>query len=167
LLIFLSLLLGALAPVIVACGISWSEGETETEVFKEITVVGTPGPGAQLVIEVDYQQPYSANLEVQCDLLDTLKRTPTPLPTEDPAGTPTPTPVRVPAPVSTPVNRVAILLSQTIESNPDGTTTDESTPEAGTLSMDFTAPDEAGRYNIRCYTVADRNNQIFKSLRIE
>jgi len=149
------------------CGVSLSEGSSETEFFKRLAIVGPLIPGAELRLELDYEQPYNADVEVQCDLLSTAKATPTTDPTENPAGTPTPTPVHVPAPVPTPGNRALVILVEAVGPNPEGTTSDESTPMPGSLDRRFPAPDQPGRYVVRCYTPADGDNQIFKTIRIQ
>ena len=113
-----------------------------------------------------YEQPYSISLDLRCDLLTTVKATPTPKPTDDPLGTPTPTPVRVPAPVLVPANRLSVILNDAIPPNPTGTTTGESTPVPGSITHRFNAPAQPGRYTVHCYTPADRDNQILKTIRI-
>jgi hypothetical protein len=151
----------------VGCGISLSAGHSQTELFKRLVVVGSFTPGSELRVGLNFEQPYSTGITVQCDLLTTAKATPTPKPTKDPLGTPTPTPVRIPAPIPTPGNLMSTILVQSIGPNPAGRTADESTPVPGSLSRKFTAPDKPGRYRVRCYTPADRNNQIFRSFRIQ
>ncbi len=163
-----SLLFGLLGALLTGCGISLSEGHSQTEVFKRLVVVGPLKPGGELRLGLNYEQPYATTLEVQCDLLTTAKSTPTPKPTKDPSGrTPTPTPVRIAAPIPTPGNRISIILVESIGPNPSGTTADESTPVLGSISRRFTAPEQPGRYTVRCYTPADRNNQMFKAIRVE
>jgi len=162
-----SVLFAALSFLLAGCGISFSEGDTQTELFKRLAVDGSFTPGAELRLGLNYEQPYSATLDVECDLLTTAKATPTPRPTKDRLGTPTPTPVHVPAPIPTPGNRVSIIVVESIGPNPLGTTADESTPVPGTITRKFNAPDQPGRYMVRCYTPADRNNQIFKGIRIK
>lgn len=162
-----SLLFGFLSILFVGCGISLSADHSQTELFKRLVVVGSLTPGAELRFGLNYEQPYSTGITIQCDLLTTAKATPPPEPTDDPLGTPTPTPVHVPAPIPTPGNLISTVLVQTIAPNPAGTTADESTPVPGETSRKFTAPDKPGRYTLRCYTPADRNNQIIRSFRIK
>ena len=152
--------------LLTGCGISLSAGDAQTEVFKKLDIIGPLTPGAALTIELSYEQPYSISLDLRCDLLSTAKATPTPEPTDDPRGTPTPTPVRVPAPVSVPANRVSVILNDSIPPNPNGTTAGESTPVPGSIRHRFIAPFEHGRYVVHCYTPADRDNQIRKTIRI-
>lgn len=162
-----SFLFGVLCVLFVGCGISLSADHSQTEVFKKLDVVGPLTPGAALRLELNYEQPYSVSLDLRCDLLSTVKATPTAKPTKNPLGTPTPTPVRIPARVSTPGNRVSVILNDSIPANPTGTTTDESTPVPGSITHRFNAPSHPGRYTVHCYTPADHNNQIFKTIRIK
>ncbi len=160
-------LFASLIAVFTGCGISLTEGSSETELFKRLVVVGPLVPGAELRMGLNYEQTYNADVEVQCDLLTSAEAKPTPEPTENPLGTPTPTPVHVPAPVPTPGNRVLAILVENIGPNAEGTTADESTPVTGDITRRFTAPDEPGRYVVRCYTPADRNNQIRETIHIK
>lgn len=160
-------LFAAASFLLAGCGISFSEGHTQTELFKKLTVDGSFTPGGELRLALNYEQPYATELAVECDLLTTAKATPTPKPTKDRLGTPTPTPVHVPAPIPTPGNRVSIILEESIGPNPSGTTAGESTPVPGSITRKFNAPNQPGRYTVRCYTPADRNNQVFKGIRIK
>jgi len=69
------------------------------------------------------------------------------------------------------VTRVLEILNRPIEENGLETTPvsdrpfDDVTPVLDSLIATFTAP-EAGRYIARCYTPADDNNQIRKTIRI-
>jgi hypothetical protein len=117
-------------------------------------------------MELDYEQPYQAVIAVECDVLIAAKPTPTPEPTEDPAGTATPTPIRIPEPIATPRNRVSNILSEEIGANPNGGSADEATPTVGSMSREFTAPDAEGDYLVRCYTPLDRNNQIIETFTV-
>lgn len=161
---------GLLALVFVACGITLGRGEKETEIFKRLTITGDFTPGGELVLALEYAQPYPTAIDVDCDLLTTERPTATPrltpTPTKERWRTPTPTPVLIPRPKPTPANKVLDILLETIGPNAEGGPADEATPVPGSFSRRFPAPERPGRYLVRCFTPADENNQIFESIRI-
>jgi hypothetical protein len=156
-----------LAMLFAGCGITLSQGHSQTEFFKRLVIVGPLVTGSELRIGLNYAQPYPVPLDVRCDLLNLAKATPTPKPTKAAGPKPTATPVHVPAAEPTPRNRISIVLQESVGPNKEGTTADESTPVLGSLTSRFTAPDRPGRYAVRCYTPADDNNQISRSFSIE
>ena len=163
--------LALLSALLLGCGITLSEGSSQTELFKKLTVQGSFVPGGELQLNLNYEQPYVAQIRVQCDLLTLAKATPTPKlnPTAtppDPERTVTPTPVHIPAVEPTPRNRFAVILLQPIGPNVNGGTADEATPVPGGITRKFTAPPEPGRYRVRCYTPDDENNEISRSFRV-
>ncbi len=163
-----SALLGAL---LLGCGITLSEGSPQTELFKSLTIQEALVSGGQLQLDLTYEQPYTAPLEVQCDLLTLAKPTPTPKltpATVAPARkrTVTPTPVHIPAAQPTPRNRFAVILTENIGPNANGGIPGEVTPMPGSITRKFTSPPVPGRYRVRCYTPDDDNNQISKTFRV-
>jgi hypothetical protein len=170
---------GAAAALLVGCGVTLSSGATTSEFFKRLTVTGDFTPGAELTLEVNYTQSYPVSLDVVCDLLEPGRPTPTPIPQPTPEGgssrapTPAATPVRIPKPQTTPTNRVLEILDQTIDPNgtlptvTQGGPLSEVTPVTGSLTGTFLAPEQPGRYIARCFTPADDNNQIRKTLDIQ
>ncbi len=72
-------LLAALALVLVAgsavgCGVGFGSGDPGTEVLRQLRVHAEPNGGANVVFEVDYRQPYDAQLGVTCYLKQNGKR---------------------------------------------------------------------------------------------
>ena len=172
------LVFGALAALLVACGVSLGSAGTKSEFFKRLTVGGDFTAGGELTLEVSYAQSYPVSLSVVCDLLDPGRPAPTPVPQPTPEGglsrrpTPTPTPVRIPQPATTPVTRVLQILDESVDPNESvptatqGQTLDDVTPVIGSLTATFQAPEQPGRYTARCFTPADDNNKIKKTIRI-
>jgi hypothetical protein len=170
---------GAAAALLAACGVTLSSGATKSEFFKRLTVTGDFTAGAELTLEVNYAQSYPVSLDVVCDLLEPGRPTPTPIPQPTPEGglagapTPTPTPVQIPKPQTTPTNRVLKILDQTVAPNGNvptitqGAPFDEVTPVTDSLTGTFHAPEQPGRYIARCFTPADDNNEIRKTLQIQ
>jgi hypothetical protein len=170
---------GAAAALLVGCGVTLSSGATTSEFFKRLKVTGDFTAGAELTLEVDYAQSYPVSLDVVCDLLGPGRPTPTPIPQPTPEGgsagvpTATPTPVQIPKPQTTPTNRVITILDQTVAPNgsvptvTQGAPFDEVTPVTDSLTGTFHAPEQPGRYIARCFTPADDNNQIRKTLDIQ
>lgn len=158
-----------LAGLLVACGITLGEGDEETELFRRIVVEGDLIPGAELKLGVDYSQPYPVALDVVCELLTLEPLMPTPEGTETPESRrpAPPTEVRIPALRPTPEEKVLDILITSIGPNAEGGPADEATPVLGSISRRFRAPTEPGRYSVECYTPADDNNQISKTIRIE
>lgn len=169
----------AVAALLVACGVTLSSGATKSEFFKRLTVTGDFTAGAELTLEVNYAQSYPVSLNVVCDLLEPGRPTPTPIPQPTPedgssrAPTPTPTPVRIPKPQTTPTSRVLQILDQTVAPNGNvptvtrGGPLDDVTPVTASLTGTFHAPERPGRYIARCFTPADDNNQIRKTIHIQ
>ena len=173
-----------LASVFAACGISYGSDSSETELFKSITVDGAFVTGGRMTIELTYEQPYPAALDVVCAL---VAREGQDHPAKPPAtNTPNPdiepTPPAIPPPPATPRHKVLDILEDTIPAN-TSVTTEPGTPEEfvfkpgsndnpltpvpGTLNGEFTAPEEPGLYAVRCYTPADANNTMAKEFRIQ
>jgi hypothetical protein len=170
---------GAAAALLVACGVTLSSGGAKSEFFKRLTVTGDFTAGAELTLEVNYAQSYPVSLDVVCDLLEPGRPTPTPIPQPTPEGgsprarTPTPTPVRIPKPPTTPTSRVLEILDQSVTFNGSlptviqGGPFDQVTPVTGSLTGTFHAPEQPGRYTAHCFTPADDNNQIRKTISIQ
>lgn len=148
----MSALLLALAA---GCGVSFGATDDETEVFKSLTVEGDFRLGGVLTMTLEVEQPYAADVPIVCELLD--DDAPATATVEPDA---TATPVAFSAVGPTPQNKVRDLIRKTIFENPDGGIVDEVTPVPETLEREFDAPEEAGRYEIECYTPADDNNAI-------
>lgn len=168
----LSIGLGLCAVVLVACGIGFSEEPQETEIFKSLTVDGVFLPGEPLTLVLEYEQPYTVAVAVQCDVLDAdPDPTATPAVTATPfAGrpdiTPPPTIVRIPRVRPTPVSKVLDILVQEIPANEDGGLAGEATPVPGEIEQRFFGPEEPGRYVAKCFTPLDVNNAITRSFTI-
>jgi hypothetical protein len=161
------LLSALIAVLLLGCGITLSQGHSQTEVFKSLTLTGSFVVGGELQLAFNYAQPYSTSLDVQCEVLTAAKAPPTPKPTADPSGRKiTPTPVKIPAPEKTPANRVELVFTTSIGPNPNGSTADEATPVPGSFTHKFNAPKTSGRYKLRCFTPADDNNSISKTFSI-
>ena len=168
-----ALFISGAAALLVACGVTLGSGAPKSELFQRLTVTGDFASGAELTLTVDYSQVYPAAFGVVCDLLQPGRPTPTPrpAPTLPPGLEPTPTPVRIPKPETIPANRVLLILNRPIDGNAAVATVskdrpfDDVTPVLGSLTGTFTAP-EPGRYIAHCYTPADDNNQIRKTIRI-
>jgi hypothetical protein len=156
------------AVLLVACGITLSEGEAETEVFKDITIEGDFRPDGELEMIVSYEQPYTASLDVQCDLIATIEPTAGPEPTAN-EGEPedaSPTLAPIPQVIATPKNRLFLILLTAIDPNPEGGIVGEATPTTGTFQRSFHAPEEPGRYTVRCHTPIDQNNSISETFEV-
>ena len=61
--------LGTLALLSAACGISFGEASRETEIFKDITIDGPFIPGEPLKLTLSYARQYAVPLPIRCDLL--------------------------------------------------------------------------------------------------
>lgn len=168
---------GAAAALLVGCGVTLSSGATKSEFFKRLTVTGDFAAGAELTLEVDYAQSYPVSLDVVCDLLEPGRPTPTLIPQPTPEGgssrAPMPTQVQIPKPQTTPTNRVLKILDQAVAPNgtlptvTQGGPLNEVTPVTGSLIGTFLAPEQPGRYIARCFTPADDNNQVRKTISIQ
>jgi hypothetical protein len=149
--------------LLTACGISVGSGEQGTEVFKRLTISGDFRLTGRLMGRLEYENPYTVELWVQCDLIDpTPGETPAPLVTataEAPPGA-TPTSAPVPRPSPTTEGFVAIMVVDRLPANPDGGLANRVTPVPGVLEFDIPPPTLPGEYRVRCYTPDDRNNQI-------
>jgi hypothetical protein len=171
-----ALLLSVAAGVLVGCGVTFGSSGRGSEFFQRLDVSGDFSPGGELTLAVEYSQAYPVSLNIVCDLLDPDKPTPTktPVPTRPNIAilpTSTPTPAVIPAPVMTPIKRVLVILDETIAPNAAAPTVtsdknpfDQVTPVVSTLMRAFQAPEQVGRYTVRCMTPADDNNQIRKSI---
>lgn len=164
--LILALLLTACWLMLIGCGVALTEGSRETEIFKKLTLSGSKTPSGQMLLELEYEQPYEVLIAVECDVLIAAKPTPTTKPTTDPLGTPTPTPVHIPPPLPTPRNRVSNILVEEIGPNANGGTVDEATPVVGLITRDFFAPEDEGDYLVRCYTPLDQSNQIIETFTV-
>lgn len=51
-----------------ACGVEFSEDESGTEFFKELTISGERRAGAPLTVSAFYEQFYPVDLDVSCEL---------------------------------------------------------------------------------------------------
>ena len=161
--------LAFLAVLFLGCGISYGEDEEGTELFKRLEIEGERRPFSNLNLVLEYEQPYPALIDVQCDLIEidseaTPQATVTPTATLPEGVTPTPPPIPKPRP--TPGHRLAILVGEGLPENPDGGPVDEATPIAGTIEREFRAPEFPGRYLVWCYTPADQNNGIVEQFTI-
>jgi hypothetical protein len=168
----LTSLFGLVVIVCTACGVTFSEGEPETEIFKRLVITGSLTPDQELTMVLEYEQPYAATVNVQCDVLILAEATETreqPGTIEPPGegATPSPTPIEIPATQPTPTLRLGVILVEPIGPNSAGTTVDESTPTRGSITRKFMGPKAGGDYTARCYTPDDENNQIFEDFHIE
>ena len=160
---------GLFALIVTGCGISFGASESETEIFKELTVEGDFRPGGSLTMTLEYAQQYPVTIDVECALFEIEpEKTPTAATaTSTPASELTPTPVRIPNPRSTPVNKVVDILAETLAANPEGGPVDEATPVPGVFERDFFAPERSGKYVVLCFTPDDDNNGIAESITIK
>jgi len=161
--------LGFLSILLLACGISYGEDESGTELFKRLTIEGERRPFANLTLVLEYEQPYPTLIDVQCDLLE-VESEATPRPSVTPTATlpegVTPTPPPIPKPRPTPRHRLATLVGEGLPENPEGGPVDEATPISGSIRKEFRSPEFAGRYSVWCYTPADENNGIVRQFTI-
>ena len=140
------------ALIALGCGISLTAGEEGTEIFQDLQVTGDFVTGGALQLVLIYEQPYPADIAVECALLGADARTKR-LATPTPTGTPD---IRQ----RFQANKITRLLYETISANPDGGPIDEATPIPGMIEYGFTAPSVPGTYRLVCYTPADSNNAI-------
>ena len=170
--VLLLISLGLCSVVLMACGIRFSEESAETEIFKSLTVDGVFLPGEPLTLVLEYEQPYTVAIDVQCDVLDAdPDPTATPAVTATPfAGrpdiTPPPTVVRIPRVRPTPVSKVLDVLTEEIAANVAGGISGDVTPVPGMIEQRFFGPESPGRYRARCFTPLDVNNAISRSFTI-
>lgn len=158
--LFLSTLALAL---LTSCGITLSSGEEESEVFKSLTLTGDFRPEGEITIRLAYENPYTRKLRVQCDLIDPAGRAASPslaTDTPEPLVRATPTSPPIPRPSPTTEGYVRLVLNQEIAENPEGGAAGRVTPVVGVLEGDFKAPLEPGDYRVRCFTIADQDNEI-------
>jgi hypothetical protein len=136
------------AVVIAGCGVSFSAEDEQSEIFADVLVEGDFSPGGQLTLTLRYQQPYPAQIDVACDLL------------EDRSG-----------------RRADRLVARVLEQQilptqglPVGEGTpqplEEITPVPGSFEQPFNAPVEPGRYEVECLTPVDDNNKLSRSFTI-
>lgn len=169
--------LNLVAPIVIAllvllgtgCGITLSAGDQDTEIFRQLTLEGDFVAGANVVLTLTYTRQYNVDLRFECDLLaldDDLIDGPdaSPTPTLEPGVEPTA--LSIPKTRPTPKTKIADIFGDTLPPNEAGGPVGEATPEAGVVKRDFQAPDEPGRYVVRCYTPLDQNNVIFEDLTI-
>lgn len=156
----LALLLGI--AVLTGCGIRLSSGSDSTELFKGLTVQGDFRAGGRLSLTLQYAQQYPVTVDVACDLRHAhFRGTPTPEPTPG-----TPPPARLDDPRPTPASKVFDIVGWTLPVNPDGGPVNEATPVLGSFEHAFIAPQEPGRYIVKCYTPRDTNNAISRNITI-
>jgi len=156
----LALLLGL--AVLTGCGIRLSSGSDTTELFKGLIVQGDFRAGGRVSVTLQYAQPYPVTVDVACDLRHAhFRGTPTPQPAPG-----TTTPARLAYPPPTPVNKLFDIVGWTIPVNTDGGPVDEATPILGSFEHTFIAPQEPGRYVVKCYTPRDTNNAISRNITI-
>ena len=149
-----------------ACGITLSAGDDETELFKRLTITGDLLPNSTLTLRLEYARVYPVDVRAVCNLLlEDPDWTPTPKPS--PGPTPTATEVVIPKVRPTPSNTLYEILAETLPANPEGGAVDEATPVPGVIERQFTVPGEPGHYIVRCYTPLDENNAIAESFTIE
>lgn len=171
-----ALFIAAAAALLLACGVTLGSTTPKSEFFQSLTITGAFTAGSQLTLEVQYAQSYPVALDVVCDLLDPGRPTPTsspaPTPARGSARAATATPARIPRPSTTPANRVFQIAAQNVGANEQvptvirDETLPEVTPVTGSITREFAAPDQPGRYIVRCYTPADDNNRVRKTIRI-
>lgn len=156
----LALLLGF--AVLTGCGIRLSSGSDTTELFKGLTLQGDFRVGGRVSLTVQYAQQYPVTVDVVCDLRHAnFRGTPTPQPTPG-----TPPPVRLDDPQPTPASKVFDIVGWTLPVNPDGGPVGEATPVLGSFEHTFIAPQEPGRYVVKCYTPRDTNNTISQNITV-
>ena len=160
------LLASGLSFLVLACGITLSAGDGETELFKDLTITGDFVPYGALTLRLEYAQVYNVDVRASCDLL-IVDPDWTPTPKPSPGPTPTATEVAIPRVRPTPANTMYGILNQTLPFNPEGSVAEEATPVPGVIEKLFSAPSEPGRYIVRCYTPDDQNNAIAESFTIE
>ncbi|MEX1254981.1 MAG: hypothetical protein WEE64_11645 [Dehalococcoidia bacterium] len=132
------LLLGALlATVLVAagCGVDFSPESEESEIFRGLSITGDFRPSGTLSLTLEYQQPYPVLMTVACDLL------------RDGVG-------------KRDDRLVARIFELPLNVNENGGPVGESEPLLGDLKQDFRAPEQAGRYEVDCFTTAEEDNDI-------
>ena len=177
-----ALLSSALITIIIAaCGVSLDAGEEGTETFNRLSIAGDFRAGGSLSLTLEYQLQYPVTVLVACHVL-----APRPLATPTPKPTPTlppeletvlpalpsltpriaPTVIHIPMAKPTSTRKVAEILTEQLPPNPEGGPVGEATPVLGTIERDFTAPDQPGRYTVRCFTPADENNRIDEKITI-
>ena len=160
------LLASSLSLLVLACGITLSAGDDETELFKDLTITGDFVPYGALTLRLEYAQVYNVDVRASCDLL-IVDPDWTPTPKPSPGPTPTATEVVIPRVHPTPSNTVDEILAETLPANSEGGVVDEATPVPGVIERQFTAPGELGQYIVRCYTPDDQNNAIAESFTVE
>ena len=171
-----ALFISGAAALLIACGVTLGSTTPTSEFFRSLTITGDFSAGSQLTLEVQYAQSYPVAVDVVCDLLEPGRPTPTPSPAptsaRGSARAATATPVRIPKPSTTPANRVFQIAAQNVGANEQvptvirDETLPEVTPVTGSITRQFAAPEQPGRYVARCYTPADDNNQVRKTIRI-
>ena len=161
--------LALLALVGLACGIRLGAAERDMDIFTDLTVEGDHTRGGDLVLILEYSQPYDVQVPIWCDLLaadDDLINTPssTATPPATLAADVTPTSLPIPRRRPTPVNKVVNIFNDVLPANEDGGPVGEATPELGVIEREFQAPSVPGLYVVRCFTPQDENNVIFADL---
>ena len=151
--------------VLIACGVSLSAEQNETELFKKLSLSGDFHPGGNVHISLQWEQKYGAYVEVECDLL-AWRPGWTPTPTQPPGPTPTPTPPTIPKSQPTPKYFLQQIFVDTVPPNGQGDALEEATPVPGAFEQDFSAPGTPGRYVVYCFTPKDTNNRIAKDFTI-
>ena len=159
------------AVAFAACGISIGADEEGTELFKDLTVEGRFQPGGELAMTLEYAQPYSVDVEIECVLIaKDPESTATPNATARPTNTPdkdaAPTAVSIPRVRPTPKNKVLTILEDEVPRNPQEVPPSEATPVVGTIVEAFLAPARPGRYVVLCLTPDDDNNAISETITI-
>ncbi len=145
---------GALALTLAACGVTFSQGPTESEIFRDLAIEGDLFAGGSVTLMLEYEQPYPVGVPVVCGLIPGEAKT---------AKLVTPRPVATPPRGEAPLpDTVLDLVSETLAANPEpqGGPVGEATPEAGTIEQTFSLPDLPGRYVVHCFTPRDNTNTI-------
>ena len=137
--------LGALLTGLVlaaGCGVDFSTEAQESEILKTLTISGDFAPGGALTLRLDYEQPYPTLINVSCDLLKgrSGKRA---------------------------ERLVANIMEKPLVVNDNGGPVPEATPIAESIEQEFSAPADAGSYEVNCYTVGEEDNDIERVITIE
>jgi hypothetical protein len=138
-----------LALTVAGCGVELNAEQETTEIFKDVVVTndqrGEPRAGEQLLVRVEYTQPYPRDLDVECELLNA-------------AGTTKVSELSVAIIPANPSENIPTAIVKNYK--------DEVTPVAGSVEMIAFAPAEPGTYMVNCFTQEDDNNEIERTITI-
>ena len=126
-----------LTLLLAGCGISWSAGPEQSEIFQRLSVEGDFTAGGSLTLTLHYTQPYPVFIILQCDLLGDDRKT-----------------------------SAENLLLKVLPANPKAGPAGEVTPVSGTIEHRFSAPERPGRYVVTCLTPQDDSNSIQRGVTI-